>query len=218
MARCTKEEALETRSRILDAAEQVFFANGVARTSLADVAEAASVTRGAIYWHFKNKSDLLEAMCDRVRLPMETMLAEINSGGTSDPLTQLRATCIYMLRDVVSNPHARNVLNIMFHKCEFVDAHDLIAMRQRTCFARGRENFERMIGNAVVSGQLPADTDVALAGVMFHATVDGLLNTWLFAPESFDLAADAERLIDACIVSLGQAPGLRKPAGLDQAA
>lgn len=218
MARCTKEEALETRSRILDAAEQVFFTSGVARTSLADVAEAAGVTRGAIYWHFKNKTDLLDAMCDRVRLPMETMIAELAAAGTMDPLAQLRATCVFMLRDLVRDVHARNVLNIMFHKCEFVDAYDLIALRQRECFARGRDNFELAIGHAVTRGQLPADTDVKLACVLFHASIDGLLNTWLFAPESFDLAGNAERLVDACIATLKQAPTLRAPGNQVQAA
>ncbi|MGK9806601.1 TetR family transcriptional regulator, partial [Salmonella enterica subsp. enterica] len=43
MARRTKEEALETRHRILDAAEAVFHARGVARPSLADIAEATGV-------------------------------------------------------------------------------------------------------------------------------------------------------------------------------
>ncbi|MDP1673909.1 MAG: TetR family transcriptional regulator, partial [Burkholderiales bacterium] len=57
MARRTKDEAVETRNQILDAAEKVFSARGVSRTSLADIAEAASVTRGAIYWHFKDKAD-----------------------------------------------------------------------------------------------------------------------------------------------------------------
>ena len=71
MVRRTKEEALETRDRILDTAEQVFSERGVARTSLADIADAAGVTRGAIYWHFKNKGDLFSAMLDRVALPME---------------------------------------------------------------------------------------------------------------------------------------------------
>ena len=70
MARCTKEQALETRTRILDAAEDVFNANGVSKTSLADVAAAAGLTRGAIYWHFANKTDLFAAMCQRVRQPM----------------------------------------------------------------------------------------------------------------------------------------------------
>ena len=50
MVRRTKEEAVETRKQILDAAERVFGERGVSRTSLTDIAEAASVTRGAIYF------------------------------------------------------------------------------------------------------------------------------------------------------------------------
>src|ERR1700688_3142706 len=73
MVRRTKEEALETRNRILDTAEQVFVEKGVSNTSLAQLAEAAGVTRGAIYWHFKNKADLFDAMMSRVVLPMEEM-------------------------------------------------------------------------------------------------------------------------------------------------
>ena len=46
MACCTKEEAQETRERILDAAEDVFYAKGVSQTTLNDVAEAAGVTGG----------------------------------------------------------------------------------------------------------------------------------------------------------------------------
>jgi TetR/AcrR family acrAB operon transcriptional repressor len=75
MVRRTKEEAQETRNRILDTAEQVFVKKGVSNTSLAQLAEAAGVTRGAIYWHFRNKADLFDAMMSRVVLPMEEMAA-----------------------------------------------------------------------------------------------------------------------------------------------
>ncbi|MBC5762981.1 TetR family transcriptional regulator [Ramlibacter sp. GTP1] len=51
MPRRTKKEALATRNRLLDAAERQFLANGVAGTSLNDIAMAAGTTRGAIYWH-----------------------------------------------------------------------------------------------------------------------------------------------------------------------
>ncbi|KUJ92268.1 MAG: TetR family transcriptional regulator, partial [Pseudomonas sp. 63_8] len=62
MARRTKAEAQATRALILDAAEQVFHAQGVSHASLAEVAKAAGVSRGAIYWHFENKIDLFQAM------------------------------------------------------------------------------------------------------------------------------------------------------------
>jgi TetR/AcrR family acrAB operon transcriptional repressor len=216
MARSTKEEALETRNRILDAAENVFHENGVARTSLADVAQAANVTRGAIYWHFKNKGDLFDAMCDRVRLPMEEMVEACKDGDEIDPLGQLRATCIFVLQETVQNPHSRKVFDILFHKCEFVDPIDPISVRQHECFLDGMANIDRILRNAIAREQLPKDLDIPMACVTLHATVDGLLNNWLFAPDSFDLAGSAERLIDACINTLRYAPSLRISGDRDQ--
>ncbi len=212
MARSTKEEALETRNRILDAAEEVFHARGVAGTSLADIAQAADVTRGAIYWHFRNKSDLFDAMCERVRLPMEAMVEANAEADEPDPLGQLRATCIFVLKEAVRNPHSRKVFDILFHKCEFVDDADPIVKRQKESFQKGSENIEHILRNAIARGQLPADLDLRLAGAMLHAAVDGLLNNWLFSPASFNLAANAERLIDGCFDTLRYASSLRKQA------
>ena len=210
MARCTKEEALETRSRILDAAENVFHEQGVAHTSLEHIAQAATVTRGAIYWHFRNKSDLFDAMCERVRLPMEAMVQAGADENIDDPLGQLRAACLFVLREAVENEHTRKVFGILFHRCEYVDAADLIMSRQQQKFHSGTANIERILKNAIVRKQLPADLDIHLAATMFHASWSGLLNNWLFSPGSFNLAGQAERYVDACIDTLRQAASLRR--------
>lgn len=209
MARSTKEEALETRNRILDAAEEVFYTRGLAQSSLADVAVAADVTRGAIYWHFKNKSDLFDAMCERVRLPMESLMSTPAGEFAHDPLGHLRHTWIYLLRDVVHNSRSRRVLDIIFLKCELVDRTDPIWVRQHQCYLKGLANMERILTEAMVLEQLPADLDTKLAALTLHSHVIGMLNNWLFSPTSFDLAAVAEPLIDACLDSLRYAPSLR---------
>lgn len=208
MARSTKEEALVTRSRILDAAETVFHANGVARTSLADIADAAQVTRGAIYWHFKNKGDLFNAMCERVRLPMEEKVHADPNGGV-DALSILRAACLFAIRDIVHNPRSRTVFDIMFHKCEYVDAEDSIWKRQHDNYLRGMGNIGRLLRAAQAAQQLPHDLDIALAVVHIHALIYGLINNWLLSPKSFDLGGQVEKLIDAGFDTLRYAPSLR---------
>ena len=55
--RKTKQEALQTRNNLLEAALIVFYDRGVAQASLDEIAKTAGVTRGALYWHFKNKED-----------------------------------------------------------------------------------------------------------------------------------------------------------------
>lgn len=211
MARSTKEEALETRNRILDAAEDVFHANGVSRTSLAHVAEAAKVSRGAIYWHFRNKGDLFDAMCERVRLPMEDVAAAGKDVREMDPLQQLRKTILFVLHEVRHNPHSRKVLGIVFHKCEFVEAAGPIIERQQDVFLRGRADLETILRNAVARAQLPSDLDTALAAIMLQAQIDGLINISLFTPDSADFDAHAERMVDAAIEMLRCAPSLRLP-------
>lgn len=209
MARSTKEEALETRNRILDAAEEVFYTRGFSQSSLADVAVAADVTRGAIYWHFKNKGDLFDAMCERVRLPMESLMATPAEQFAGDPLAHLRSTWVYLLREAVHNPRSRRILDILFLKCELVDRTDPIWLRQHECYLKGLANMERILAEAIALGQLPVDLNTRLAALTLHSHVIGLLTNWLFAPTSFELAEVAEPLIDACLDSLRYAPSLR---------
>ncbi len=89
MVRRTKDEAEQTRDAILDAAERVFHRHGVARTSLEQIARAAKVTRGAVYWHFKDKLELCEAMMQRVFLPQEDMLEQLAIQNSATPLDDL---------------------------------------------------------------------------------------------------------------------------------
>lgn len=62
MARRTKEEAEQTRSRILEAALNIFYRKGYSHTTFVDIAREIGLTKGAVYWHFKSKPDLLVAM------------------------------------------------------------------------------------------------------------------------------------------------------------
>ncbi|HEY4541615.1 MAG TPA: TetR family transcriptional regulator [Noviherbaspirillum sp.] len=211
MARSTKEEAQETRNRILDAAEEVFHRQGVAHTSLADVAAAAEVTRGAVYWHFKNKADLFNAMCERVRLPMEEMIEAGSAREADDPLGALRAGLVFCIMQATRNPHSRKVFDILFHRCEFVDETDPVYARQTDVSQRGQKQLERTLMHAIARGQLPTDLDTKLATVALKAHLSGLLHTWLFNPRSFNLATQAERLVDACLHMLKSAETLRKP-------
>jgi TetR/AcrR family acrAB operon transcriptional repressor len=212
MARSTKKEALETRSRILDAAEDVFHACGVSQTSLADIAAAADLTRGAIYWHFENKSDLFNAMCERVKLPLDEMMSAETEQRATDPLGQFLDDAVQVLRHVVHDARSRKVFDILFNKCEYVEPDDPIVVRQRESFMAGKTKIKKMLSNSVAQGQLPADLDINLAYVMVHATFSGLLHDWLFAPGNFDLSLDAERLFSATIHMLRMAPTLRLAA------
>ncbi|WP_059728125.1 TetR family transcriptional regulator [Burkholderia ubonensis] len=95
MVRKTKEAARMTREAILDASERLFDACGYGAASLEDIAEAAGVTRGAVYWHFKDKRDLLLALFVRARESFRDQLRALARRGSRR--ASIRAFCRLLL-------------------------------------------------------------------------------------------------------------------------
>lgn len=212
VTRPRQKRALETRERILDCAIEVFHERGVARPSLTDIAKLAGVTRGAVYGHFENKADLFAALCDRVRLPTEAISETDPVACQTDPLGELRESWLFLLRQAGTDPEWRRILDIIFHRCELVTESGQIQQRLHEGHREGTLRMTELLQRAVAVGQLPADLDVDAAMPLLHASLTGILNTWLFQPATFDLAAQAERYVDALLDMLRTAPGLRLPS------
>ncbi|WP_296250414.1 TetR family transcriptional regulator [Pseudomonas sp. UBA4194] len=210
MVRRTKEEAQETRSQILEAAEQAFYERGVARTTLADIANLAGVTRGAIYWHFSNKADLVQAMLDSLQEPLEELARASESEDEIDPLGCMRRLLIHLFQQIAIDPKTRRLNEILHHKCEFTD--EMCDMRQQRQLAILDCNvrIDLSLSNAVKRGQLPADLNTFRAATALYAYIDGMIGQWLLVPESFDLYTEAERWVDVCLQMLSLSPALRK--------
>lgn len=213
MARRTKEDALATRHQLLDAAQQVFAEKGVSRTSLNDIAQAAGASRGAIYWHFKNKADVFNAMLERITLPMEGALHQSGQGEGQDFLAELLAAILDAMRRITSDEPTRRVFEVAFHKVEYVD--DLLAVkaRQVQSHADAVQRMQQALQDARERrGLAPLESPAAVAHG-FHALVVGLIQSWLLAPEVFELVKTAEIAIDAYLNGLGLAlpPGAVHP-------
>jgi len=209
VARKTKEDALETRNQLLDAAERVFFEKGLSQTSLMDIAEAAGLSRGAIYWHFKNKNDLFEAMADRIRLPLENLTDTCADEKEPNPLGRLRDFLIQALRETTRNPRRKRVLSILFFKCELNSDAKQLEIRRQTACLEYIQDIEQCLKNAIDKGQLPADLNTHQAAIANQALISGLISSWLFLPGSFDLDAYAQTMVDGYLFMLKNDPQLR---------
>jgi TetR/AcrR family acrAB operon transcriptional repressor len=209
MARRTKQEAQETRSRIIDAAEQVFHEKGVANASLEDIALAAEVTRGAIYWHFKDKAELFDAMMQRVVLPVDEMLESADCCGGADPLELLRRASIDVLLRCARDPRTQRVFDIAYHKCEYVG--DAAVVRERHIASQNEctRTIESAFRACIAAGQLPASVDPRVAAIGTLSLVSGLIANWVLAPKSFSLERHAESLVDTFFRGLAGAAGPR---------
>lgn len=209
MARSTKEEALATRNRLLDAAETLFQARGVSRTSLQDIATQAKATRGAIYWHFKDKADLFNAMMERVTLPLERSLQPAQLGDDAmarDALAELRGAILRAMSQLASDAQLRCVVDIATQKVEYVD--ELHAVRERHLRVRDQCIADIALALRLAARQaghrLPLPATQAADGL--HALVDGLIRNWLLEPAAFDLPRLTEQVVDVYLAGLGLRP------------
>lgn len=203
MVRRSKEEALATRQRLLDAAEHVFLVQGVAGTSLNDIAQAAGTTRGAIYWHFADKADLFNAMMDRVVLPMEGALEHVEQDRAADPLPALKASVQLAFRRTVRDPQTRRVFEVATHKVEYVDS--LCAVRARHMEQRALwvERFRQVLRKSAAVRRTRLTVPAAVAAQGLQALVDGLIQNWLLDPDAFELESSGSKAVDAYLRGVG---------------
>ena len=180
MVRKTKEDAKLTRQRLIDAAREVFLQRGVSRTTIEHIAAAAGVTRGAVYWHFSNKTELFRAMREQVLLPLidrmdDTLLVE----GTEDPLARIERFLSGTIQFLSEDMATRQTYEIMMIKCEYVDEFaEVLPQILQTCsgiIEKIRLTYER----AKIKGLLRDDADPAPLAMDTHLFFTGLLHMWV---------------------------------------
>ncbi|MCD6078677.1 MAG: TetR family transcriptional regulator [Ramlibacter sp.] len=203
MARRSKEDALATRQQLLDAAEHVFLAQGVAGTSLNDIAVAAGTTRGAIYWHFKDKADLFNAMMDRVAMPLQQALSLLEAPDEADPLPGLKKALRAALRQTVTDPQTRRVFEVATHMVEYVDS--LCAVRERHLRVRGMwiDRFRHVFLQSAAARGVRLAVPATTAAHGLHALMDGLVQNWLLDTDAFDLESTGAKAADAFLRGVG---------------
>ena len=178
MPRRTKQEAQQTRHALLDAAELVFERRGVAGTSLQEVAAAAGLTRGAVYWHFRDKADLFNAM-----MPFEQHWLQ----PAADPLARLRDVLVDILRQVALDERLRRVFTISTQKVEYVGELDAIRERHLRVYQQALRRIEGLLRQAAAAGQLAPGVLPKATARTVHALVHGLIVDWMLDPKAFDL-------------------------------
>lgn len=71
------KDAVERKNEILDVAERLFCAKGFDNTSTNDILNEIGIARGTLYYHFKSKEDILDAMIERLTNQMVAKAATI---------------------------------------------------------------------------------------------------------------------------------------------
>lgn len=202
-ARRTKIDAQATRHALLDAAERLFDEKGVSRTSLQDIAAAAGATRGAIYWHFKDKADLFNAMMERTTGPLEDLARSTPDVHTAPDMGRYIEGMVQVLQRIASDATLCRVLRIATYRIEYVEELGAVQARHlqvhRQWLAHNRAALERAFAASACPAQVPPDT----AALGLQVLIEGLLHSWLLDPGAFDLVQAGRCTIATYLRGLG---------------
>lgn len=183
------EQAEKTKASILDAAIEVFYQKGYMKATLEDIAKEANVTRGAIYWSFKNKQDIFKTLHENLYQNVMQIISESLKGDKS--LANLQETCVNCLTDLANNDKRKKLLTVFLIKCDYSDMEDILEIQTKQKLQKIEYFANFFESNKEL---LKQDASPYSLAVSLSCYTTGIVNEYL-RNELFDLAAQAEILI-----------------------
>jgi len=188
----------ETRTRILDVAQEAFARYGYDATGVAEICRRAGVTKGGFYHHFPSKQDVFLEMLQRWLGGLDQQLEAMRSGDETVP-QELQAMTA-MVPAVFQDAGGRLSLFLEF----LINAGRSPTVWQATVapFRKYHTFFAEMIGDGVEEGSL-RDVEPELASHLLLAFAVGLLAIGLLDPHGADWGRVAQEGIGILLAGMG---------------
>lgn len=195
MAKRTKAEALKTRQELIETAIAQFAQHGVSKTTLNDIADAANVTRGAIYWHFENKTQLFNEIWLQQPSLRELIQERLAAESDHNPYQQLREKLIVGLQYIAEIPRQQALLQILYHKCEFNDEMlEEAVIREKMGF--NPQTLREVLQSCQQQGYVAKSLDLDVVMIIIDGAFSGIVQNWLMNIAGYDLYKQAPALVD----------------------
>jgi len=194
MARKTREDTEQTRLNILNAALELFHEKGYARTTLEQIARKAGMTRGAIYWHFKDKADLFLGLKGEIELSSRMRL-EDRLLWPVESLKDMSDGVSGFFRNMESDERFRCYFEIVLHRAEFTEELQPVLEQYREKLRRLQQKDEEDLGRLKQLGKVRADIDCAHAALGFRCLFMGIIHTWALDGELFSLTGQGTAMV-----------------------
>lgn len=182
----SKEEAEKTRQALLEAALDVFSEKGFAKSTFDEIAQRAGFTKGAIYWYFKNKADLLSALIveyvHRKQLEIERSLPK---GNTLEDLIHY-----FMVWAKVGKDDARFAKFHRFILCQMEWSETIIDKVERNIIELKNfhlEKINKVLVQCQENGELKDDVDINKVQHIIMSDYMGVIFSFLSKRFEYDV-------------------------------
>ena len=193
--RRTKEAAEETKQKIIDAAVELFETNGYNATRIEDIAEKTGMTRGAVYWHFKNKDDLYVSIFELFEKRLDRLLDESKEKTNSQ---------IERLRWIIVNMITRPDILVGFRQMKMISVSNLrLAQTSNVLQKKGESVAEKYIGTlariieeCITAGEMRNDINSEHAAWLTAFCIAGAVGINLKKPTLIPLKGSADDIVN----------------------
>ena len=168
----------ERLNQILNAAELVFARKGFAQSRMDQIVKEAHLSKGAIYWYFKSKNEIINASLARM---FERSLQDVMAQLESDrPIIERIMTVARCATEQLRN--ARQLAGVELEAYAMAARHPLMRKRTSGYFNAYVDSFAKLIADGIEKGELHSvdPRKTAISGV---ALFEGLTLLWVVNPD-----------------------------------
>lgn len=185
----------DARRDLTDIAIDCFARYGFQATSIDRIAKAAGLTKGALYYHFRDKEALLFAAVT-TRLTQFEHRVVTDLAAEPDPAAALREVARVCLDHATKSNHRRMIVTLMV---EAIDTNPRLAAEFRAMMQRFRAVLQRLVERGQDSRRFRPDVAARVAAEVFTGAIIGAEIQYYQDPRTFDLAATIAAFSDQFI-------------------
>jgi AcrR family transcriptional regulator len=203
MARRTKEEAAQTREALLTTAMQLYAEQGIHAVSLKQIAAACEVTHGALYWHFRNRDDLLQQLYLAADKPYETQYIEQRQSAKQDPLKALHDYFVGVINAYVNHTHFCQTYRLFLTRPRVPELANLAEQIDES-HLNVVDQIHYFLKQAKKKKQLRKKISIKPAAKVLADVLDSLVQSIAFSSDEQRSSAEALLLIGILMDGLGE--------------
>lgn len=177
--RRSKHDAEKTKHLLIQAACEVFYREGVARATLEQIAQEAGLTRGALYWHFNSKTDILDALFQEIMPSMQEFQQHLQPLDAQSYWDYVTKYFVNFFALIGQDERLRKFCTLMHLKCELTERNAQVVAVLSRYRAMWDEHIIHVVGKAVEVGALSANTDIKKTAWLLRSFLTGMMVAYL---------------------------------------
>jgi TetR/AcrR family acrAB operon transcriptional repressor len=189
--RKTKDEALITKNQIMEKAMELFLQKGFLITTLDEIAQYANVTRGAIYWHFKDKLDIVNELIEAEHQSLTKLLNELFKENIS-PFNKIEKIIDGIVVNFFDNQTFQHFIELTWFKIEYSQLSRLQTSKAELT-GYFIENFELVVNEAQKVGKIKKEINAADVSITITNMINGMYRLFFILPDQVNTKEEAMR-------------------------